>query len=126
MGSLCSSPDENQVDRTPVEAPLVLWGDVVNSESRIVMSLLAMAKIRYQFQQVSTPEDDIDDLKAGRGGHQPVVCKEDWLDIPEDLSKLKRAKRVTGRSVFIGERDSFFHHISTTYTDASSQLMPPE
>ena len=60
MGSLCSSPDENQVDRTPVEAPLVLWGDVVNSESRIVMTLLALAKIRYQFQQVSTPIEGVD------------------------------------------------------------------
>jgi hypothetical protein len=44
MGSLCSSQDENQVDRTPVEAPLVVWGDVVNSESRVVMTLLALAR----------------------------------------------------------------------------------
>ena len=86
MGSLCSSPDENQVDRTPVEAPLVLWGDVVNSESRVVMTLLALAKIRYQFQHVSVPVDAADqsDLKHRNGISQPLLSKEDWLEIPDD------------------------------------------
>ena len=49
MGSICSSPDENQIDRTPQEIPLVLWGDITNSETRVTMTLLSLAKVRYEF-----------------------------------------------------------------------------
>ena len=56
MGSICSSPDENQLEgRAPEDKPLVLWGDITNSETRVVMTLLTLAKVRYEFQQVSTP-----------------------------------------------------------------------
>ena len=56
MGSICSSPDENTVDnRLPTEAPLVLWGDIASSETRVAMTLLNLAKVRYEFQQVQTP-----------------------------------------------------------------------
>lgn len=57
MGSICSSPDENQVDRSPVEAPLIVWGDVVSSEPRVIMTLLTLSKTRFEFQQVNTPAD---------------------------------------------------------------------
>ena len=49
MGSICSSPDENQVDRSPVELPLIVWGDIFNSETRVVMTLLQLAKTRFEF-----------------------------------------------------------------------------
>ena len=37
------------------DKPLVLWGDITNSETRVIMTLLTLAKVRYEFQQVSTP-----------------------------------------------------------------------
>ena len=37
------------------DKPLVLWGDITNSETRVLMTLLTLAKVRYEFQQVSTP-----------------------------------------------------------------------
>ena len=49
MGSLCSTPDENLIDRMPRELPLVVWGDIVNSETRIIMTLLTLAKVKYEF-----------------------------------------------------------------------------
>ena len=68
MGSICSSPDENHVDRTPQEKPLVLWGDIVNSETRVIMTLLSLAKVRYEFQQVNTPQE----TSAQEGGSSEV------------------------------------------------------
>ena len=53
MGSICATPDENQLEgRAPEDKPLVLWGDITNSESRVIMTLLTLAKVRYEFQQV--------------------------------------------------------------------------
>lgn len=49
MGSICSSPDENQVDRSVFEAPLVVWGDIVTSEARVAMTLLTLARVRFEF-----------------------------------------------------------------------------
>ena len=64
MGSICSSPDENQVERAIFEAPLVIWGDIVSSETRVAMTLLTLAKVRFEFQQVDTPvAQPGDDLK---------------------------------------------------------------
>lgn len=50
MGSICASEDENQIARSQAEAPLVVWGDVVNGEPRVIMTLLTLAKTRYEFQ----------------------------------------------------------------------------
>lgn len=52
MGSICSAPDENiQTGEMPAlpEVPLILWGDVVCSEARVSMTLLALAKVRFEF-----------------------------------------------------------------------------
>ena len=52
MGSICSAPDEDiQTGEKPAlpEAPLVLWGDVVCSEVRVSMTLLALAMVRFEF-----------------------------------------------------------------------------
>ena len=49
MGSICSSPDENHVDRSVFQAPLMLWGDIVCSEARVAMTLLTLAKVRFEF-----------------------------------------------------------------------------
>ena len=58
MGTLCSSNDEaTQVSTQQVEAPIVVWGDIANSESRVIMTLLALTRTRYEFQQVATPVD---------------------------------------------------------------------
>ena len=69
MGSLCSNDEENQsVERLPKELPIVIWGDIVNSETRTVMSLLTLAKVRFEFQHVSTPVEVIheeSDLQMG-------------------------------------------------------------
>ena len=61
MGSLCSNDEENQsvVESLPKELPIVIWGDIVNSETRTVMSLLTLAKVRFEFQHVSTPVEVI-------------------------------------------------------------------
>ena len=59
MGSICSAPDENiQTGEMPAlpEVPLILWGDVVCSEARVSMTLLALAKVRFEFQHVDTPQ----------------------------------------------------------------------
>ena len=52
MGSICSSPDENQVDRSIPVAPIVLWGDITTSEARVAMTLLSIAKVRYEFPRL--------------------------------------------------------------------------
>ena len=69
--SLCSNDEENQrVERLPKELPVIIWGDIVNSETRIVMSLLTMAKVRFDFQHISTPVDAIhDESELLLGGH---------------------------------------------------------
>ena len=118
MGSICSSPDENQIDRSPQEIPLVLWGDVTNSETRVTMTLLSLAKVRYEFQQVSTPVETQD------GTQNKPLQKEDYLEVPEDPSKSLKGKRISGRSLFMGDRDTFFKYISQNYTDIESQLVP--
>ena len=62
MGSICSAPDEDsqiggsEKTTSQNEAPLVLWGDVVCSEARVAMTLLALAKVRFDFQHVDTPQ----------------------------------------------------------------------
>ena len=50
MGSsCCTSEDYNHIDRTsPQEARLIVWGDIVNSETRVVMTLLNLAKVRFE------------------------------------------------------------------------------
>ena len=45
----------------PKELPLILWGDIVNSETRTVMSLLTLAKARFEFQHIPTPVEVIQD-----------------------------------------------------------------
>ena len=57
---------------------------------------------------MATPEADY-----GNGTPAPECPeKEDYLDIPLDqLSKLK--KRVSGRSIYIGDREAFFKYLST-------------
>ena len=112
MGSICSSPDENQIDRSPSEAPLILWGDIANSETRVIMTLLSIAKVRYEFQQVNTPEADPTEDDLGKSATQ--LQKEDYLEVPEDPSRL--SKRITGRSIYVGERDSFFKYITQNHT----------
>ena len=126
MGSLCSSPDENQVDRTVQEAPIVLWGDIVSSESRVIMTLLSLAKVRYEFQHVSTPVEDEPEHELGVSQAQPSLRKEDFLEVPEDLKTIVRSKRISGRSIYIGEREAFFKYISTTHADIEGQLVPKE
>ena len=105
MGSLCSSTDDDSMmSRAPVEAPLVVWGDIVSSESRVTMTLLAMTQTRYEFQQIATPIDgtDLDDPYSSA---MAQLCKEDWLEVPTDQTKLRRGKKITGRSLYMGNRD---------------------
>jgi len=52
--------------------------------------------------------------------------KEDFLDMPEDPAKVVRSKRITGRSIYMGDRETFFKHIATHYTDIENQLVPKE
>ena len=81
MGSLCtcsSEEDANQVDRSTQEPKLIVWGDLVNSETRIVMTLLSMARVRYEMQQVTTP--DIDYGSGMQTDSQPD--KEHFLEMP--------------------------------------------
>ena len=77
----------------------MVWGDVVNSETRVVMNLLSLANIRYELQQVATPDVDYGSGIAASASPE----KEDYLEIPLDqLQRLK--KRVSGRSIYIGDR----------------------
>ena len=48
------------------------------------------------------------------------------MEVPEDPSKSLRGKRISGRSLFMGDRDAFFKYISQNYTDIETQLVPQE
>ena len=37
--------------------------------------------------------------------------KEDYLEVPESLNRIK--KRVSGRSIYMGDREAFFKYLST-------------
>ena len=53
--------------------------------------------------------------------------KEDYLEMPEDSGVLmSRTKRISGRSIYVGDREAFFKFISTNYADVEAQLMPKE
>lgn len=77
------------------------------------MSLLTLAKIKYEFQQVTTP-----DSNGQSSAKRPK--KEDYLEIGE--SPLKNI--VEGRSIYIGQRDSFFKYIANHKEDISNNLLP--
>ena len=113
------------MDRSPQEVPLVLWGDITCSETRVLMTLLSLAKVRYEFQQVSTPVEGTES-KSGGGGNAPKLMKENYLEVPENPSKSLRNKRISGRSIYMGDRDAFFKYISLNYTDIETQLVPQE
>ena len=68
------------------------------------MTLLSLSKIRYEFQQVSTPVD----VNSEGPTKQPNIFKEDFLDVPEDPSNLTRMRHLSGRSIYIGNREAFF------------------
>lgn len=78
MGSLCATEDTTQISRMPQESRLIVWGDIVNSETRVVMTLLSLARIRYELQQVGTP-----DVDYGGGPQSADLDKEDYLEVPE-------------------------------------------
>lgn len=53
--------------------------------------------------------------------------KEDYLEVPEETGVLMaRTKRISGRSIYLGDREAFFKFISTNYQEIESQLMPQE
>ena len=115
MGSICSSPEDGQIEEHPGSSPLVLWGDVQQSETRVVMTLLYLAKIKYEFQQVTIP------VSTGPGNVSQLPKKEDYLEMNEakPIQNL-----VEGRSIYIGQRDSFFTYIANYKEDISVQLLP--
>lgn len=90
------------------------------------MTLLSLAKVRYEFQQVSTPVEGTESDSGGQKGSGPMLMKEDYLEVPEDPSKSLRNKRISGRSIYMGDRDAFFKYISLNYTDIETQLVPQE
>ena len=95
----------------------------MQSETRVLMTLLTIAKTRFEFQQVSTPLTSAEEAQSSEPQHR----KEDFLLLPEDQGKLLRSKKtITGRSIYIGERDAFLKHIATTYTGLEGQLVPAE
>ena len=104
----------------------MLWGDIMNSESRVVMTLLSLAKVRFEFQHVLTPEESGPEGELGVSQSQPELRKEDYLEVPEDLNSLVRSKKISGRSIYLGDRDTFFKYISMTYTDIEANLVPKE
>ena len=133
MGSICSSQDEAQLDsRSPQDTPLILWGDITNSESRVMMTLLSLAKVRYEMQQVNTPvntssEDELGQESSAQADMGSKLRKEDYLEVPEETGVLMaRTKRISGRSIYLGDREAFFKFISTNYQEIESQLMPQE
>ena len=88
------------------------------------MTLLSLAKVRYEFQQVSTPVESTESDSGGKNG--PELMKEDYLEVPEDPGKSLRNKRISARSIYMGDRDAFFKYISLNYTDIETQLVPQE
>ena len=128
MGSICATPDENQLEgRAPEDKPLVLWSDITNSETRVIMTLLTLAKVRYEFQQVATPVEAAHVDEGGVSQLTTQLHKENYLEVPDDPSQLARRKKpITGRSVYVGDREAFFKYISMNYEDIGPQLMPPE
>ena len=86
------------------------------------MTLLTLARVRFEFQQVSTPIDaPADDPESSllMDHHndqsqlqQTTPNKEDYLQAPEDPKKLVRAMQsITGRSLYVGDREAFFKYI---------------
>ncbi len=95
------------------------------------MTLLALAKVRYEMQQVSTPVNPSpeDEHSSGVQASSPTMDlrKEDYLEVPEDNGVLmSRTKRICGRSIYVGDRDAFFKYISTNYSDIEAQIAPKE
>ena len=46
--------------------------------------------------------------------------------MPEDPSKVLKGKKISGRSIYVGERDAFFKYIALNHTDIEAQLVPQE
>ena len=47
--------------------------------------------------------------------------KEDFLEVPEETGVLMaRTKRISGRSIYLGDREAFFKFISTNYQEIES------
>ena len=49
-----------------------------------------------------------------------MLNKEDYLEVPEDPSSASRNKRVSGRSIYLGDREAFFKYVATQHTDIQS------
>ena len=82
------------------------------------MTLLHLAKIKYEFQQVNTP------VSTGPGNATfKVPRKEDYLEMSDSKEKSLQ-NLVEGRSIYIGQRDSFFTYIANYKEDLSTQLLP--
>ena len=91
-----------------------MLGGLESSEARVAMTLLSIAKVRYEFQQVSTPVPET------------ALAKEEFLEVPDEASKLNRGKKISGRSIYVGDRDAFFKYIAANHTDIEEQLVPKE
>ena len=89
------------------------------------MTILKLANIPFEFQQVSTPidteEEDENELSD-----KTQLNKEDFLAVHQSPSNFAKDKKITGRSIYIGNRDAFFQFIGQKDEEIKQQLMPKE
>jgi len=64
--------------------------------------------------------------RAGTQVSTADPCKESFLEVPEDQGKIMRSKRVTARSVYVGDRDAFMTFIGESYPSIQGQLKKQE
>ena len=48
------------------------------------------------------------------------------MEVPAQPRNALRGKRVSGRSIYIGERDAFFKYIAKNHVDIEAQLVPKD